>query len=108
MKLVETYLLAAFEDTAQIASLMYVSRILMLRVISPRTPPRSWKHTKRRKRGNILSHVLSNVVISLHSWSPPMGPHRQGSQNLAEEVILYSLLPEKWEKPYSVVCGYFM
>jgi hypothetical protein len=62
MSYAETCFFAAFGDAAQIASLMYASRIPMLRAISTRTPPRSWKPTKRRKRGNTLSLVLSNVV----------------------------------------------
>jgi hypothetical protein len=53
-------------------SLDYVTVMQMPRAISPETPLRSWKYTKRRRRTSTLRHALRNVVISLRSWSPPM------------------------------------
>jgi hypothetical protein len=58
----------------------------MLRVISPRTPPRSWKqaHEKEKKR-KYISHVLSFTLFVVSTDDLIC---KQGGQDLVEEAIL--------------------
>jgi hypothetical protein len=99
----ETCVSVVCGTTVQIVSSMSVSLTLMPRAISPKTPPRSWKLTKRRERGITLRLLAQRRHFTPFVVSTDGLIGKEAPSVLKE---LSTLLSDKWEKPYSVVRGY--